>query len=166
MPETMTEAKTLKDNVARPLGQIPSGCFVVTAMDGERCTAVLASWVQQAGFAPPALTVAIKKEGRPIREIIDRTGQFIVNTLGDQPTGLLKHFAKGFGLDAPAFEGLPTEDHEAGVILNDALGWLACRLTNTVDAGDHVVLIAHVIDGRKLADGKPHIHLRTNGFSY
>ena len=50
-------------DVAVALGRVPSGLFVVTARNsaGEE-TAFLASWVMQAGFDPPALSVAVGED--------------------------------------------------------------------------------------------------------
>ena len=44
---------------------------------------MLASWVQQAGFDPPAITVAIKK-GRYVVDWINDGAPFVVNVLSDE----------------------------------------------------------------------------------
>ena len=43
------------------LGRVPSGIFILTVGTGDRATGMLASWVMQAGFEPPMVTVAVKQ---------------------------------------------------------------------------------------------------------
>ncbi|MBC8108463.1 MAG: hypothetical protein H7Z14_17895, partial [Anaerolineae bacterium] len=41
--------------IGKALGRIPSGVFVLTAAHAGERMAMLASWVQQAAFEPPAI---------------------------------------------------------------------------------------------------------------
>ncbi len=156
---------TRKEQLARPLGQIPSGCFIMTASDGQHHTGMLASWVQQACFEPPMVTVAVKK-GRPIESLVDASGYFVLNTIGENPSAMFKHFGKGFDLAQDAFSGLPTERHDAGIVLTDCTGHLGCKVVSSTEAGDHRVYVGEVIGGASHNDGKPYVHLRNNGFKY
>ena len=72
---------------------------------GGRSTGMLASWVQQAGFDPPMLTVAVRRD-RYVADWIAASGRFTLNQVaaGDKP--LLKHFGRGFGPDEAAFDGV------------------------------------------------------------
>src|SRR5687768_64119 len=90
--------------VGRALGQIPSGGSILTARDGERVTGMLASWVQQASFESPAITVAVR-HGRPVQELIEASGHFVLNLIGEDRGPMFKHFSRGFGPDEPAFQG-------------------------------------------------------------
>jgi 3-hydroxy-9,10-secoandrosta-1,3,5(10)-triene-9,17-dione monooxygenase reductase component len=155
----------VKSKISKSLGMIPSGCFVLTASDAGHSSGILASWVQQAGFDPPAVSVVIK-HGRSIQSLVERSGHFVLNTIGEGGPDLLKHFAKGFETDEPAFEGLRTRTSPAGVILEDAVACLCCKVTGKVDAGDHTVYVATVIDGAVHRDGQPSVRIRTNGFNY
>jgi flavin reductase (DIM6/NTAB) family NADH-FMN oxidoreductase RutF len=153
-----------RSRIARVLGRIPSGCFVLTARVAARRTGMLASWVQQAGFEPPAVSVAVKK-GRPIIELLDESQAFVLNALGEDPTAMFRHFGRGWRLDEDAFAGLNIRDVEGGVEITDCIGRLACRVKNKYDAGDHWLYIGEVID----ADGDgaaPYVHLRRNGLNY
>jgi len=110
-------ADVLKENIGKAIGRIPSGCFVLTASDGERSTGILASWVQQASFEPPLVTVAVKK-GRSIEALIDKSGHFVLNAISDNPLSMFSRFFKGYELDEPAFEGLDVEHKPAGVVID------------------------------------------------
>ena len=51
---------------AQALGRIPSGLFILSAGTGDQATATLVSFVQQVGFEPPVVVVALRK-GRFIK---------------------------------------------------------------------------------------------------
>jgi len=154
-----------RDAIGAALAMIPSGCAILTAAAGGESTGMLASWVQQAAFDPPMVTVAVKRQ-RPITELIARSGRLTLNLIGDDPGPLFKHFGKGFAPGAPAFDGLGTAAGEYGIELDEAAAVLGCRVTETAEAGDHLVYIAEVVAGRRPNPGKPYVHLRKSGFSY
>ena len=155
----------VKAAIGDALGRVVSGCFVLTAQAGEESTGMLASWVQQAGFDPPTVTACVKK-ARPIERLIDESGHFVLNVIGDDPSALFKHFGKGFEPGEDAFVGLDVDRHPAGVALTDCPGHLGCRVIGKHDAGDHWLYLAEVIGGRGDAERPPYVHIRKNGFSY
>ena len=96
------------------LGRVPSGIFILTAGTGDRATGMLASWVMQAGFDPPTVTVAVKL-GRYVCAWIGDGEPFVLNVVGDKQAHFLKHFGRGFELGQPAFEGLQVQPCGRGV---------------------------------------------------
>ena len=58
----MPPTEEVKRTIGRALGRVPSGVFIVTARHGARQVAMMASWVQQVAFEPPAISVAISRE--------------------------------------------------------------------------------------------------------
>jgi len=155
----------LKSAISRPLGQVPSGCYVLTAAHEGRCGGILVSWVQQASFDPPMVTVAIQ-HGRAIARLVESSGCFVLNQVPENPLPLFRHFARGIDLDQPAFEGLRTEPDPCGVVLRDCHSYLTCRVVRTMDCGDHRLYAAQVVGGRSRSDARPYVHLRSNGFNY
>lgn len=158
------------DDIAAVLGRTPSGIFILTATDGDRQeTGMMASWVQQASFAPPAVTVAVNKQ-RYIGEWLRKSQRAAVSLLGDSNKTMLKHFSKGFEPGEDAFEGLTTSRSANDLpVLDDALGHLAGEITGEVDAGDHVVYVLTITSaarGEKLAEESPRVHIRKNGLAY
>jgi flavin reductase (DIM6/NTAB) family NADH-FMN oxidoreductase RutF len=149
------------------LGRIPSGIFILTVGTGARATGMLASWVMQAGFEPPTVTVAVKL-GRYVCDWLTEGQPFVLNLVSEGQTNLLKHFGKGFDPGTPAFQGLAVSHCARGVpILNDALGHLECEPASHVDSGDHRVFLAKIARGRLInADGKPMVHIRKSGANY
>ena len=161
MPQISDTSST---DIGKALGRIPSGCAILTARMGTRRTGMLASWVQQAAFEPPAISVAIKK-GRPIVELIEESRGFVVNVIGESTGPMFKHFGKGFGLGEEAFAGLAVRDLPAGVVLEDCIAHLSARVISRCEAGDHWVYVGQVMQGGA-SDAAPYVHLRKNGLSY
>jgi flavin reductase (DIM6/NTAB) family NADH-FMN oxidoreductase RutF len=148
------------------LGRIPSGLFILTLQRGAIETGMLASWVQQCSFTPPAISVAIQP-GRDIARLLTPDSSFTLNILDDTQTDMIVHFGRGFELNQPAFEGLVVIRGESdGPILQEALAYLTCRVSARQSAGDHDLFIAQIIDGRMLSDSHPMVHIRKSGSHY
>ena len=149
------------------IGRIPSGIFILTIGTGARATGMLASWVMQAGFEPPTVSIAVKL-GRYVCDWLSEGQPFVINLVGEEQKTLLKHFSQGFEPGAPAFEGLEITHCARGVpILKGAPGHLECEPAGHVDSGDHRVFLAKVVRGRlNESDTKPMVHIRKSGAHY
>lgn len=160
----------LLTDVASVLGRIPSGLFILTARnaDGDE-TGLLASWVQQAGFDPPTVTVAVN-QSRYLNDWLAESPRVAISVVGESQKQYLGHFGRGFEPGESAFEGLDIARTSGGLpVLADCLGWLSGDVTGSVDAGDHRVYAVTVTEssaGPRLADEKPWVHLRKNGLGY
>lgn len=152
--------------LAAALGRIPSGLFVLTARRGDSETGMLASWVQQCAFDPPAVSACVRT-GRFVLDWLEVGAPLVVNILPEGGKALVAHFGKGFDEGEPAFEGLDVErDGDSPPVLLGALAHLVCRVTARVEVGDHVLLVARVERGAVHTDGKPTVHTRKNGLRY
>jgi flavin reductase (DIM6/NTAB) family NADH-FMN oxidoreductase RutF len=153
--------------LSQALGRIPSGLYILTVRHDGRETGMLASWVQQAGFEPPMLTVAVQRD-RFVAGWIEASGRFTLNQLPTGSKGMIRHFGRGFAADAPAFEGLALrDDARGGPVLADALAYLDAEVAGQVDGGDHRIYLGRVVAGGLLANGaEPFLHVRANGFHY
>ena len=79
--------------VGKALGKIASGLYVVTTKCDNKEDAVLASWVNQCSFEPPAVTIALATL-RSARLLVEASEAFIVNVLPKEDMALLKHFSR------------------------------------------------------------------------
>lgn len=149
-------------DLAAALGRIPSGLFVVAWRDGEADRAMLASWVMQAGFTPPAVSVAVAPS-RDLLAAIDRGAPFAISVLAESQRPLLARFGKP---TAEPFADLDVARTPAGLAtLAAAAAWLECRPAARAGHGDHVVVVAEVVAGGGTA-GEPLVHVRKNGLRY
>jgi len=155
----------IEETSVAALGRLPSGLFIVTVRNGEAETGMLASWVQQCSFEPPQITMALK-QGRPIDEWLTIGSSFVVNIIGEGQTQFTRHFGKGFAPDEPAFEGLSVDRSASAPVLTDSLAFLDCQIVERVSAGDHDLIVAKVVGGRMLTEGKPIVHIRKSGAHY
>ncbi len=155
-----------KKEVGKALGRVPSGLFVVTAKHKDSEDAVLASWVNQCSFDPPALTVALGV-ARQARLLVEASQAFIVNVLGKESNDLMKHFFKAPEPGVSVFDGLKVSKgfHDIKV-LNDAIAYVECELREQTAFGDHLVYVGEIVSGKMLKGGDPYFHVRDNGFNY
>lgn len=153
------------DSVYEAIGRIPSGAAILTASADGRTTGTLVSWLQQAAFEPPMITVAIRK-GRYIEELISVSGRFAANLLPDKPGALMAHFVRGFGPDENAFNGLETSASVAGPVLRRAAAHLLCIVRARYEAGDHHLYLAEVMDGTVTGHKSIYVHRRRSGAAY
>jgi|TARA_B110000467_G_C18151494_1_gene384469 flavin reductase (DIM6/NTAB) family NADH-FMN oxidoreductase RutF len=153
------------EKLGKALGRVPSGLFILTAHFDGRDDAVLASWVSQCSFEPPTVSVVLAK-ARPARVLIEASGAFILNVLGQDCNDFLKRFAK-LPKDEPLFEGLEVrKGYKDVTILEDAVSFLECELINQTVVEDHVIYVGKIIGGEMLKGGEPYVHIRKSGFSY
>ncbi|MFM8477633.1 MAG: flavin reductase family protein [Planctomycetaceae bacterium] len=163
-------ADSVETQLAPILGRIPSGLFVLVAAGPGNCpTGMLASWVQQASFAPPQVTVAVNK----VRWISEYLHLGAPVTLNQAPKGdslLLKHFGKGFEPGADAFFGLDWIPGTTGLpLLKGGMCSMEGRVESRLSAGDHDILLITLTAAmahRDPADFDPWVHVRKNGFGY
>ena len=152
-----------KKQVGKALGRIASGLFVVTAKCEDKEDAVLASWVNQCSFDPPAVTIALGVM-RAARLLVEGSGAFIVNVLPKDDMTLLKHFSRP---PEDIFKGVKTRKGLEGIrILSDAVSYLECEVVQAIQSGDHVLYVGEIVGGKTLKGGDPYTHVRDNGFNY
>ncbi len=149
------------------LGRIVGSLCIVTSQQGELSGGMLASWVSQATFTPPGLTIAVAKE-RAIESLLHTGSPFVLNILQEgNYLGLMKHFLKPFTPGEDRFSGIEIEMSDNGCpILKDALAYLECRVENRMECGDHWVVYAITEKGKVLQQGVTAIHHRKSGSYY
>lgn len=149
------------------LGRIPSGVFVLSAAHGDTRAAMLASWVQQASFEPPTISIAIAK-GRPIAGLIRASSMLAISIIAENDKSLMKRYARGTKDGEDPFADVAVQQSPLGVpILSDALGWLEAKLISTCDfSADHEILIGQITAAALLREGPAFAHQRGNGFHY
>jgi flavin reductase (DIM6/NTAB) family NADH-FMN oxidoreductase RutF len=157
-----------KEAIGKALGRIASGVYIVTVGQGDEKDGMLATWLSQVAFEPPIVSIVVKKE-RPILSKLSFGSKLIVNVLGKGNMEIFKKFAKPFASIAEGmsrFDGLSVADNSDGPVLSDSVAFLSCSVLTQTAAGDHIVVLAQVLDGALLNADEPMVHLRSNGFQY
>jgi flavorubredoxin/flavin reductase (DIM6/NTAB) family NADH-FMN oxidoreductase RutF len=154
------------DRTAQAVGRVVGSLCVLAAKRGELTSAMLASWVTQASFNPPGLTVAVAKD-RAVESLTHTGDKFVLNIL-KEGMNVRRHFLKPFAPGEDRFAGLETRDAENGCpIINDALAYLECTVKSRMDCGDHWLIYAVVDNGKVIqSTGMSAVHHRKSGSQY
>ncbi|MDM7951894.1 MAG: diflavin flavoprotein [Cyanobium sp. CZS 25K] len=151
--KTIAAMKAIDGDLDKALGRLSGGLYIVTAKQdddaGSRSGAMVASWVSQASFDPPGLTVAVAKD-RAIEALMQVDDRFVLNILReDNHQPLLRHFLRRFPPGADRFAGVNVLEGVAagGPVLGDALAYLGCRVTQRMEGPDHWIIYAVVEEG-------------------
>ena len=171
--KTIAAMKALDGELDKALGRLSGGLYVVTARQGEgegvRSGAMVASWVSQASFDPPGITVAVAKD-RAIEALMQVGDRFVLNILReDNHQPLLRHFLRRFPPGADRFAGVSVLEGVAagGPVLGDALAFLGCRVAQRMEGPDHWIIYAEVEQGNVAdATAATAVHHRKVGNHY
>ena len=154
------------------LGRVVGSLCVLTASKGKGenniKSAMLASWVSQASFSPPGLSISVAKD-RAVESILQKGDSFALNILSSNNLkDPLKRFSKPFAPGEDRFSGLDTEETPNGqIIIPDALAWLDASVKERMECGDHWVIYAEVNYGNVLnQDDITAVHHRKSGSNY
>ena len=154
---------TAKEILGKALGKVASGIYILTTGTGENKTGMLASWVVQAGFEPPMVTVAVGKD-RDILKTLGDNPRFVLNVLSESNSNLMGRFSK---YKPEQFDGLEIFESTQGPVLRETVAYLSCEVKHNWTGGDHNILLAEIVEGEILNDDlTPWTHLRKNGFVY
>jgi len=136
------------------LRKIPHGLYVVTSGAGEAAHGFTATWLTQSSFAPPIVVLGVRRESASM-ESIRRSRALCVNLVPKDRRDLAEKFFKmpsagGGRFDDLTFHAGPST---GSPVLDDALGFLECRVLEIVERGDHATVICEVVEAGVLRDG-------------
>ena len=154
------------DRTGQAVGRITGSLCVITANNMGEPVGFLTSWVSQAGFNPPAITIAVAKD----RELscLAAAGEVFVLNILKEGHNLRRHFLKPPAPGNNQFTGIEIEAASNGcLILPEALSFLECTVQNRLDCGDHWLLYALVANGKVLeTTGVTAVNHRKSGSQY
>jgi 3-hydroxy-9,10-secoandrosta-1,3,5(10)-triene-9,17-dione monooxygenase reductase component len=129
------------DAFRHALGRFASGVTVVTTAHEGQLAGLTVSAFSSVSLNPPLVLVCIDKRSSSI-DLITRSRVFNVNILASEQEDTSNHFASRIA-DKFATAQYRTGTLGAPVLVN-TLAYLECQLVESVDAGDHIVLIGQV----------------------
>lgn len=152
----------------RVLRSVPYGLYAlgVAGGAGEAPHGALVAWLTQVSFEPPMIAVALERESRT-RPLVRRAGAFAVTVLPVAARALASRL--GRPTDAAQRTLVGVAHHPApssgAPVFDEGMGWLDCRLRGETPAGDHVLVVADVVDAGVLREGET-LTLATTGWRY
>ena len=136
----------------------PSGVAVLTvAVEDQRLGLTVGSMVPLS-LDPPLVGVSVSRQAA-MHELLREAGGFALSILGGKQEAVAQHFARG----VPPFahwHGIATRAGAAGApLLEDALGWLECRLWAQHETGDHTLFVGEVLSVEPGRAGPALVHV-------
>ena len=150
----------MRDSLAALFQRLTQGVYVVGVAHGQARNAFTAAWVMQVSFDPLLLALSINPQHSSYA-LLNQGGAFSVNVLKKGQLDLAAHFSQAGRADKLVSMAW-TEGRTGAPLLQECLAWFECRLVSEHPAGDHVLVLGRVIDGRLLdAEAEPMIYRET-----
>ena len=136
-------------SIAALFQRLTQGVYVVGVAHGELRNAFTAAWVMQVSFDPLLLALSINPHHSSY-ELLKEGRAFSVNVLKKgQLVELAAHYGRPAGPDKLALMEWTTG--RTGVpLLLESLAWFECQVVSEHPAGDHVLVLGKVTDGKLL----------------
>jgi flavin reductase (DIM6/NTAB) family NADH-FMN oxidoreductase RutF len=113
---------------------------VVTTADGDGAHGATVSSLASLSLRPALLSIALDRRSSLLARIV-QTGRFGVNVLSAAQDDLAISFTRR-GVDR--FEGLAWSPSHGLPRIEGIAGWAACDLQQSIEAGDHLLLVGLV----------------------
>ncbi|HEY2023560.1 flavin reductase family protein [Paraburkholderia sp.] len=141
---------------------LTAGVYVIGVANGERRDAFTASAVMQVSFSPLLVALGISAAHESYTLLHEADG-FAISVLSAQQQELAKHFGTQSGRTVDKLASTPWRPGVTGApLLRDALAHFECRVVNDIEAGDHRLVLARVIDGAiARPNGQPMLYAQT-----
>lgn len=142
------------------------GLYAVGARHGDEVSGMTANWLVQASFEPPMLALAVEADSHTC-QVIRASGAFAVSVYESGQRELAGGLGRTFAKHPEKLDTLNWKPGPAtgSPVLEAALGWVECRVTNSMSAGDHVLFVGEVIEAGQNREGQP-LTLKEAGFKY
>ena len=150
------------NDIAALFRQLTLGVYVVGVAHEEQRDAFTAAWIMQASFDPLLLALSINPDNASYPLLHAGRG-FTVSVLRQGQLELARRFGTRSGRDQDKLAGLGWRPGRNGApILDDAVAYFDCVLTETMRSGDHELALGRVVDGGVLApEARPLVYADT-----
>ncbi len=126
--------------------KIPNALVLVGSRAGDEWNAMTTTWVTQLSMEPVLVGIGVDNSAVTHRLITDG-GSFTVNLWPSDDTKVFVKFSKPATKDGDSLNGRPVSVASTGApIFDEALGWMDCRVTKSVDLGSHTLFVGEVVD--------------------
>lgn len=146
-----------KNELRRVMGHFATGVTVITSLraSGEM-HGLTANAFSSVSLVPPLLLICVDKKAESY-PCFEESKVFTVNILSAEQEALSRKFAVSGG---NKFEGVSYRVGANGVpILDGAVAYLECRLSGSMDAGDHTIYLGE-IEQAETHEAKPLLFFR------
>lgn len=135
------------DRTQQAVGRITGSLCVITVDQNDQ-QAILTSWISQASFNPPGLTIAVSKD--QANALADVGTPFVLNIL-KEGRNLRRYFMRALRPGEDRFAEVATHPASNGcLVLEDGLAYLECTVKGRMECGDHWLIYATADNGKVL----------------
>jgi len=136
----------MSKDINKVLRKLEYGVYVVTMGKGTDGNAFTASWLTQVGSEPPMVALAIHNKHQSARLIKD-AGAFAVNLIAEGQDDYAKVYYGPAESGYRKLESATVTDAPGtgSPILGGVVGYLDCKVVETVATGDHTLFIGEVV---------------------
>lgn len=134
----------------RLLRTLPYGLYVVSSLADGRRNAMTLNWASQVSFEPKLVAIGVERTALT-HELIEAGGAFVLHTVAREDRAVVRKFTKPVLHDPAArtLNGFAYRDGISGLpVLDLAVGFLECRVTDKLVCGGHTLFVGEVIDAR------------------
>jgi flavin reductase (DIM6/NTAB) family NADH-FMN oxidoreductase RutF len=137
------------------LRQISYGMYVVTANTDGAISASTVNWLSQASFSPPLVMVGVKGDST-LHEALKKGSTFAVNVLSADQKQLAEDFFRPSSVEGDKVNGHSFKTGSSGApILDEVYSHFECKVTGSIEGGDHSVFVGEVIEAEARREDKP-----------
>lgn len=125
---------------------IPNALCLVGSGSGGEWNGMTQSWVTQVSMEPVLIAISVDRKAVTNR-LIRGSGSFSVNLWDRNDIRVFRTFSKPAERDGDTLNGRPVRVGATGIpIFEEAVAWLECRVTKTIDVGTHDLFLGEVVD--------------------
>ena len=146
------------------LKMISYGVYILTSKIDSEISAATITWVSQASFEPPMLSVCIKRNSASYL-VVRKRGEFILHMLGENQKYLAASFLKPSKIKQGRINDECYELKDDLPIITSAPSYIRCSVVEILENGDHPLFLAKVKEVTVI-DNLPPLELRKTGWSY
>ena len=153
---------------AEALHLMSNGVYVLTATVTDMAHAATVTWASQVSFQPALVLVALRRNSH-LAQAVRKAHRFALNIMGDDQSEIVARYFEHY--TGPLEGGLGSASSFRLTLgkcplLNDALGWLECKLVaEPPSPGDHALMLGEVTGAGIRRQGRPMV-LRDTPWSY
>ncbi|MGW4940898.1 flavin reductase family protein [Actinoplanes sp. NPDC004185] len=153
--DTATAADCVDDVTFRTImGALPSGVAVVTTLDDDgQPLGVTCSATCSVSQTPALLLVCLNNRSRVLKALLER-GAFIVNVLQAHRETTSSLFASPITDRFTSVVWQPSRRGALPWLPFDTVAFAECRVVESIEAGDHHVVIGAIVDGGHTAEDR------------
>ena len=136
---------------------LTNGIYVMTSRSGEKFGAATVTWISQAGFKPPLLMAALRKDGN-VLECLLESRQAVLHILDKRQAHLAQKFFASAKESGGLLNGEPYTNAKKVLapVLSSAHAYLECEVRETIQTqSDHAIAVLEVVHAEIRQDTNP-----------